>query len=147
MIFVDSDVFLIDLRYPRDERFAENRIFLERLQASERGATAIFNLLEVCGVLSFNLNRQQLWELFHYFPRRYSVEIIPSHLLDRRLPTFAVRTVLGIMERRASFGDTLILGFLRRRRDIDLIVSWNAPHFEGRIGVQAVLPPNAMDQL
>lgn len=52
MIFIDSDVFLIDLRYPRDERFAKNRIFLERLQASERGATAIFNLLEICGVLS-----------------------------------------------------------------------------------------------
>jgi predicted nucleic acid-binding protein len=77
MIFVDSDVFLIDLRYRRDRRFPENREFLERLRETGRGVTTIFNLLEICGVLSFNLNRQQLWELFHYFPRRYGMRVLP----------------------------------------------------------------------
>ena len=31
MILVDSDVFLIDLRYQRDRRFGDNRAFLDRL--------------------------------------------------------------------------------------------------------------------
>ena len=31
MILVDSDVFLIDLRYRRDKRFGNNRAFLDRL--------------------------------------------------------------------------------------------------------------------
>jgi predicted nucleic acid-binding protein len=87
MIFIDSDVFLIDLRYRRDQQFPENREFLERLRETGRGVTTIFNLLEICGVLSFNLKlpsqqayrpiRQQLWELFHYFPRRYGMRVLP----------------------------------------------------------------------
>ena len=66
MIFVDSDVFLIDIRYARDRRFDVNARFLQRLRARGDGMTTIFNVLEICGVLSFNLNSRQLMELYAY---------------------------------------------------------------------------------
>lgn len=148
MIFVDSDVFLIDLRYRRDEKFDQNRAFLDTLESSGVGATTLPNLLELCGILSFNLNRQQLWEFFHYFPDRFGVHIVPESTLDRRLPPFAVRTLLNIIARQSAFGDALILAVLEQhQRDVDLIVSWNARHFEGRIDVEALPPSDAIHRL
>ncbi|MDL1956278.1 MAG: hypothetical protein LWW95_04390 [Candidatus Desulfofervidus auxilii] len=52
MIFIDSDVFLIDLRYRRDPKFNDNQIFLQNIKNLGNGVTTIFNLLEICGILS-----------------------------------------------------------------------------------------------
>ena len=108
MILVDSDVFLIDLRYQRDQRFADNRAFLDRLAISGQGATTIYNLLEVCGVLSFNLNRQQLRELYTHFARRFHIRVVPNAEPRQRMPSFRVGEILSIVERRVSFGDALV---------------------------------------
>ena len=48
MILIDSDVFVIDLVYKRDVRFAINRSFLNAIRG-QPAATTVFNLLEVCG--------------------------------------------------------------------------------------------------
>lgn len=79
MIFVDSDVFLIDLRYPRDRRVSPNAEFLKGIYRRGDGLTTIFNLLEICGVLSFNLSPRQLRELYAYLPTRYRVAVGPGH--------------------------------------------------------------------
>jgi hypothetical protein len=56
--------------------------------------------------------------------------------------------LLEVMERRAAFGDALILAYLEgRAREVELIVSWNARHFAGRIGIEAVEPPEALGRL
>ena len=52
MILVDSDVFLIDLRYQRDERFGGNRAFLDQLAISGQGATTIYK--EVTTFVTWN---------------------------------------------------------------------------------------------
>ena len=52
MILVHSDVFLIDLRYQRDERFGGNRAFLDRLAISGQGATTIYK--EVTTFVTWN---------------------------------------------------------------------------------------------
>jgi hypothetical protein len=41
------------------------------------GATAVFNLLELAGILSFNLNEQQLLNLLTLFPEQYHVAVLP----------------------------------------------------------------------
>ena len=69
LIFIDTNVFIIDLRYKRDKHFRKNRAFLDFIASSSKGVTSIFNLLEICGILSFNLNRQQLMELFYFLPK------------------------------------------------------------------------------
>ncbi len=145
MILVDSDVFLIDLRYPRDRRFGDNRAFLDRLAISGQGATTIYNLLEVCGVLSFNLNRQQLRELYAHFARRFHIRVVPNAEPRQRLPAFRVGDLLSIVERRVSFGDALVFALLEAQRAEDTtFVTWNARHFRGRTEVDVREPPAAL---
>jgi len=61
MILLDADILLLDIRYPRDVRFATNTRLLKAL--SEGGLTrgiTLYALLEVIGILSFNLSTEQL---------------------------------------------------------------------------------------
>ena len=66
VICLDSD--LIDLRYPRDRRARRNRTLLDGAGQSGSGATTVFSLLEIVGVVAFNLNEQQLVDFHVHFP-------------------------------------------------------------------------------
>lgn len=66
-VFVDSDVFVRDLRYPRDQKTAANKKFLDKMGRDFSAVTSIFNLLEICGILSFQLNEQELIDLYRDF--------------------------------------------------------------------------------
>ncbi len=79
MICIDSDVFLIDLRYPGDHRARTTRAFLETVAGSGSAAATVFNVLAVTGVLSFNLSYQQVVDFYAHFPRRYNVRVLPYH--------------------------------------------------------------------
>ena len=64
---IDTNVFVIDRRYRRDRNYAANRRFLDAVKRERSGFTTMINLLELCGILSFNLNDHQLqtvWEGF-----------------------------------------------------------------------------------
>ena len=65
---IDTNVFVIDLRYPRDRNFGVNRRFLDAIKRERSGITTTINLLELCGILSFNLNQRQLSTLWEQFP-------------------------------------------------------------------------------
>lgn len=60
LVLVDTNIFAIDLRYKRDSNFENNRAFLDLIAEKKNGFTTIVNLLELCGILSFNLNEKQL---------------------------------------------------------------------------------------
>jgi len=47
MIFADSDIFVIDLRYQRDEKYIENKQFLDKVINENLVTTSLFNILEV----------------------------------------------------------------------------------------------------
>ena len=53
-VFIDTDIFVRDLRYPNDPLLEINQRFLEKVMSGKIAATtSIFNVLEVCGILSF----------------------------------------------------------------------------------------------
>ena len=56
LILIDTNIFVIDLRYKRDTNYQVNQEFLSTAAQSGNGFTTIVNLLELCGILSFNLN-------------------------------------------------------------------------------------------
>jgi len=145
MIVVDSDVFVIDLRYPRDPKSKDNKAFIKELAQSGRGATTIFNLLEICGILSYNLNREQLHSLFHYFPKRYNLKILPEHS-PRYLPRLPLPRIWKIIARKTALGDALILILLESYTDVKLIVSWNVKHLQDRIDVEVLTPTEALER-
>jgi predicted nucleic acid-binding protein len=140
-IFIDTNIFIIDLRYHRDRHFRINRLFLDFVTGQGKGITSIVNLLEVCGILSFNLNHQQISELFYYFPKRYNVDIIPSHEMDSFLPQTSVKAVMEMIHEKASFGDALVATVVNGALGEGAVfVSWDAFHFRHLLSVKALTP-------
>jgi hypothetical protein len=141
VIFVDSNVFVIDLRYPNDVHYRANRRVLERLGRQGLGMTSILNVLEVCGILSFNLSPRSLTELYVHFARRYRLTIVPGGGYDTRLPDPTAREVLARMEKGMALKDAEIaLVVDHNAASLDAFLSWNARHFAGRLTIPALTP-------
>lgn len=140
MIFVDSNVFVLALRYPRDVNAEVNNRFLDLLHARGDGVTGVVNLLEICGILSFSLNRTQLLSLHAHFARRFAVTVVPA-VEPANVVQATAAEVLGYMARRMSFGDALVAHTVDTwARDAEVLVSWDARHFQGKITTTALTP-------
>ena len=136
MLVIDSDVFVIDRRYKHDPHFHINRRFLDMIaQGKWKAATTIFNVLEVCGVLSFGLNPEQVLELYSHFGRIYHVTILILRLRSIRVEDatdeLALRCI-SIIKRKVSFGDALMLAVAEAHPEVETLITWNARHFRGK---------------
>lgn len=148
LVVLDSNLFIVDLRYPRDRHFGINRTFLARLPTLAQAATTLINLLEVCGVLSFNLTSQQVWELYEYLPERYGVTVLPRSTLPASLPGLPVEQLLGLMAKKLSFGDALVLATVEAWvPQAACFVTWDARHFRGKIALPIMTPKEFLDDL
>lgn len=140
MTVVDTDIFVRDLRYVHDREFKTNRRFLEKISVLGNGATTLVNLLELCGILSYNLAAAQLKELFFYFPRRYQIQVLPVHTLEGPVPEISLGKLFELLENKMSFGDALAAEFVRQFiPGAGLFVSWNARHFQN-LPLPAITP-------
>lgn len=145
VVVIDTNVFIIDLRYQNDINYKTNRSFLDFISKYGKGMTSLVNLLEVCGILSFNLNQRQILELFYYLPEKYGIEIIPSHDIGDFLPDASVKDIMDIIGRKASLGDALIANIINRSLDEkSVFVSWDAEHFKGLLSIKALTPREFM---
>jgi hypothetical protein len=143
LIFVDSNVFVIDLRYKKDKNYTLNKSFLDYLYHAKTGITSVFNILEICGILSFNLNESQLLELYHYLPDKYNIQLIPSSLVELSLPQLLIGKVLNVITRKVGLGDALIISVIENYAPhITHFISWNAVHFRNKI--RASTPPGIL---
>lgn len=141
MIFVDSNLFVVDLRYPNDRNARVNRRALARLEREKTGVTSLLNLLEVCGILSFNLSPAALHALYAHFERRYGVAVIPAGGEAATIPTFTAADVLRRMEQRMALKDAgIALVVERYAATVTTFLSWNARHFSGKLPVPALTP-------
>ena len=141
MIFVDSNLFVIDLRYPDDANYRVNRRALDRLGREASGVTSVLNVLEICGILSFNLSPVALHGLYVHFARRYRMSVVPGADYDTPLPAPTVRELLASMEQRMALKDAeiaLVVG--QHSAALTAFVSWNAKHFVGKLAVPALTP-------
>jgi len=71
--------------------------------------TSYYNILEVCGILSFNLNKKQLFDLYYHFPRRYNLKSIRPLKPDTLLPAYSISSLMNVISKKASFGETLVI--------------------------------------
>ena len=141
MIFVDSNLFVIDLRYPDDPDYRVNRRTLDRLARDGTGMTSVVNVLEVCGILSFNLSVTGLHGLYVHFARRYRMTVVPGAGYDTQLPAPTARAILANMEKRMALKDAEIaLAAEQHAASLSAFVSWNARHFAGKLSVPALTP-------
>ena len=141
MIFVDSNLFLIDLRYPDDPAYRVNRRALDRLARQGKGMTSVLNVLEICGVLSFNLSVAALHALYVHFARRYRMMLVPGGGYDTPLPAPTARDILAKMEKGMALKDAEIaLVVEQHASSLDAFVTWNAKHLAGKLPVPALTP-------
>jgi len=74
-----------------------NRRALDRVGRGASGITSVINVLEVCGILSFNLSLRALHALYVHFAQRYRVAIVPGGGYGVRLPAPEARETLPIV--------------------------------------------------
>jgi len=133
-VFIDSDIFVRDLRYPRDARTESNRKFIEKIKSKKGlGGTSIFNLLEVCGILSFNLSSEELLQLYGDFINYYKVQILFPADANGNLQ-YDIAKIFGQIQKKQSLGDAQISYVVERfASQLSCFVSWNAPHFTEKL--------------
>lgn len=147
VVFIDSNIFVIDLRYKRDSLYRTNRNFIEYISSREKGITSIINLLEICGILSFNLNEKQLLELYHYLPQKYNIEVVPSLTMESPLPPLPIQKIFDIILQRTSFGDAQIMVMVETYAPhVSYFVSWNAEHLKGKVSPEVLTPQEFLEQ-
>ncbi len=139
-VFVDSNVFIIHLRYKRDENYELNKRFLELIiNEKVRAFTSIYNLLEVTGILSFNLNKNQTRELFINFPHIFNTQILFPKNLESCNICLNIENVLDKIYRKMSFLDALILDIFEESR-IKTFITWNAKDFKEKTKKEVLTP-------
>jgi predicted nucleic acid-binding protein len=141
LVLIDTNIFVIDLRYKRDAHYEKNLQFLTFIAENGTGFTTTFNLLELCGILSFNLNENQLLELWGYFQDKYKVNVVPTAALDSNIPAIAIKEIFELLRKRTSFGDALVIALARKHLPfITTMVTWDREHFEGKFPGTVLTP-------
>ena len=141
LVLVDTNIFVIDLRYKRDANYKINRTFLSAIAQSGIGFTTLVNLLEICGILSFNLNRKQLIDLWTYFEERYKVSVLPSPDLQSEFPSIEIRRLFNTISKKMSFGDALMLGLAEKLLPfVNTMVTWDNEHFKDKYSGKVLTP-------
>ena len=131
LVLVDTNIFVIDLRYKRDSNFEINRVFLDLIGENRNGFTTIVNLLELCGILSFNLNEKQLIELWVYFQDKYGVVVLPVPSFETNFPIIKIKETFDLITARTPLGDALMISVARKHLPfVTTLVTWDDLHFK-----------------
>jgi len=139
---------VIDLRYKRDRHFQRNQSFLDSVARIGNGFTTIVNLLELCGILSFNLNHDQLLDLWTYFHDRYKISVLPEPDLHSVLPGIEINRLFDILSKKCSFGDALMLSVAEKYLSfVATMVTWDSEHFKDTYGGKVLTPAEYMSEL
>lgn len=140
-VFIDSDVFVRDLRYPNDEHAKINSQFVEKVRSQKiPGVTSLFNVLEVCGVLSFNLSEERIFELYKDFTSLYSLKIfyaadkIGQFDYDHQL-------IFKYIQKKICLGDAQVASVVEKFENmISCFVTWNVKDYAGKLPVPVKSP-------
>ncbi len=133
MLLIDSDVFIIDRRYRKDAKYRTNKNFLDFVHEEEK-YTTIFNLLEITGILSYNLSTSDIERFYYAFPDYYKINIIypvTNTLSADSFMSELTNDIYEIIKKKLNFGDALILKTAIDNH-INTYVGWNIRHFKGK---------------
>lgn len=148
MIFLDTNIFLIDRFFKRDLRYPVNKTFLESISQIDAGVS-IFVLLELCGIASFNLSPEELNKWMYRFDRVYDITIvyprIPDDLSGLQLFNSFILNLYTEFEKKATLVDAILLKEAKAQ-GVSEIVTWNKHHFEHRSDIKVSTPPEVMEK-
>lgn len=148
LVLIDTNIFVIDLRYKRDTNYEVNRVFLDHIGDRGNGFTTIVNLLEVCGILSFNLNEEQLTELWSYFQQRYGVVVLPVPSFETNFPAVEIKQIFDLIKGRTSLGDALMISVANKHLPfVSTMLSWDDIHLENVFPGTVLTPEKYLKEL
>jgi len=139
MIFLDTDIFVIDRLFPEDPRHQINKRFLK---SEENKCTSIYNVLELCGLASFSLSLIELKKLFINFHEQYNLDILYPRVAYLSPEEMLRSTISKIFEKicmKMNYPDAQIL-LIAEEYDCSAFVTWNKRHFEGRTYIPVRTP-------
>jgi hypothetical protein len=148
MVLLDTNIFVIDRFFARDENYATNQAFLIRSRKIDCGFS-IFSLFELCGIASFNLSPVELRRWSYDFRRIYGVRVLEPLELSKASATewFAQfsRGMFNLFERKISWGDAVLLQTAEDYA-VETILTWNKKHFEGRTAIRILTPAEYLSE-
>ena len=148
MILLDADVLLVDLRYPSDARFPVNRQTLDRIHA-DGVAVGITSqaLLEIIGILSFNVSPPRVPRLAHQLCIQYGLAVFPDLQGHPSYAGCTVQDLIAQMSRQMALGDTVqAVQIQRYAAGADCLLTWNAQHFSGKLVIPVLTPQEWLGQ-
>jgi hypothetical protein len=142
LVFLDSNLFIIDRFFPRDAAYASTHQFFRRL-TDISAAVPSMTLLELCGAASLRLSLQETERWLHRFVSVYQVEILnPFGIGDgtAREWFFSYSDDLSrYLTRRMTLGDAM-LAREADRYGAEAIVTWNVKDFADRTATPVFTP-------
>lgn len=144
MVVIDSDVFLLEFAFHRDQRYPINSSFLSAVRG-QGAAITVYNLMEILGQLSFNLAPHRLAEWRLWLQEAYNLTVIWPAAEERRGEDFFrdeiyTRPLVRMQEQRMAFVDALIIGLAERVPGMGAFITWNARHFQGKTALPVYTP-------
>lgn len=148
MVFLDTNLFIIDRFFRRDTLYRPTHAFLARLPEIS-AAVPLTTLLELCGAASFRLSAEETQRWLHGFATVYPVRVLnPFGAADGSasawIGSFA-DDVIGYVARRMTLGDA-ILAREADRYAAEALVTWNIKDFAGRTAVPVLTPDQFMSK-
>jgi hypothetical protein len=142
LVFLDSNIFIIDRFFRQDTLYPANRAFVERLAETD-GSVPLLTLMELCGAASFRLAADESERWLYDFAAVYRVRVVNPFGAGQEpaavwLAAF-VDDLSRYLARRMTFGNA-VLAREADRYGADAIVTWNVKDFDGRTAVPVVTP-------
>lgn len=147
MVFLDSNLFIVDRFFPRDKLHAPTRSFLGRV-GEISAAIPFMTLLEICGAASFRLSAAETERWLHAFATMYAVNVVNPFGAGDEASAAWLGTwfddVARYVARKMTFGDA-VLAREADRYGATALVTWNVKDFDGRTAVPVVAPDEFFD--
>jgi predicted nucleic acid-binding protein len=141
MILIDSNIFIIDRFFKRDEHYGINREFVAKLPDLS-ASTSIYNLFEICGLASFNPSPEELDEWFYCFDQLYALDILYPRNLDRPTRQFfqdLMAEMFRLFSKKMTYVDAQILS-IAEEHGVSAFITWNTKHFKDRTHISVLSP-------
>ena len=142
MVFLNSNLFIIDRFFRRDTPYPTTRAFLARLPEIS-GAVPLITLLELCGAASFRLSVDEMERWLHGFVMVYPVRVLNPFGADEGSATAWLGAfaddVIRYIARRMTLGDAILVREADRYA-AEALVTGNIKDFTGRTAVSVMTP-------
>jgi hypothetical protein len=147
-MILDTDVILVDYRYPRDPRFQRTRQALDLLhQGGHPLGITTQALLEVVGVLSFNVATALIDKLPAAIQTQYRLTLLPNPAAVPGYSGCSFDEIIDQMKMKMSLGDAVQALLIQKFAPPGAtLITWNAKHFHGKLAVPVLTPDDWLSQ-